>query len=263
MVTLAAFILLATGFGEPQVQEAVEQLVSEARWNGAPFAPLVACHGAGHRPDRPRLRPCVLPADTVRIEGVGEKLRRRFGTDHDWVLDWVKVESEGRHPTIAAQVKIRSTEPPDLLELRFVGYGERLLVADVGGLRLGEEATPRLAPEPAAKAALERLLVGPDDERVAGDIVCNDLSGGQLRCRISDARDAAHATATHDRLRAFVRRVGETGWGIVGYREVRSGQGSWHMVTVGYELDDERKEAVAAFREIDGLLVLGDLIDWP
>ena len=243
---------------EEEIATALERLVSEAR-AGETLRSGLACRGVRN------LRPCVLPNERAHVDAVGEALREHFGADHAWVLDWIRGEDDG---STRVQAKVRSAEPPHLIELRFVRYGELLLLADVGSLRPERVAPPaRVAAGSSdrrrAEEAMETLLKTQEIDVAARLIACSDAEGGQRLCDIERPDDLDRVITIHDRIRGFVARVGPTGWAFTGYREAVGRGGTWHMLDIGYTNDGERGVAVVALIDADGTLALGDLTDWP
>ena len=258
----------AASSGETAVAAALERAVALARAGAAEaLAPCLACTTGVPGPGTLHVRPCAIPADSTRTRAVASSLRAAFGEDAPFVIDWIRWSEEEGTPAVRLQVKVRRTAPPDLVELRFLASGDSLLLADAGSERLTAPEIPAPAsPREAAERTMEllfRLSAGGRTGEAAAQVACLDAT---RRCDPDDPADRARVEGLLERLSAFQRRVGPTGWGFTGYRANENREGARHVLEIGY-LDDRspdgRGVAYAAFIEIGAGVALGELLDWP
>ena len=119
--------------------------------------------------------------------------------------------------------------------------------------------TPSETDERRAAAALERLVVAcrEGDVETAGAGIVDRSPGAPPWSRATDASDPALRREVE---RICARIVGELRGGSyerLGYERARQGEGLWHVWRVRYAASGE--EAVFAFLEIDGAMLLGDI----
>ncbi|MDX1530731.1 MAG: hypothetical protein R3362_04325 [Rhodothermales bacterium] len=142
------------------------------------------------------------------------------------------------------------------------------------GLALDAVEAADASSEAEAKERMEALLrlaaSNPTAEAIADRFACPVGSGNAMAVRPCDPAEPEHRQRVErfaTRLGRFLQHVGPTGYGFTGYATSPKREGTWHVLDIGYladgTLDGERRTAYAAFLEVDGALLLGDLKAWP
>lgn len=270
LIALLAPAVRAQPDYEPAVTAALDRAIALSQDGDLdPLAGHLACYTGG--PDAAYLRPCLFSVDSARVAGVAAHFVEAYGSGAPWVLDWLYAEDPDGMRAVRTQVKIRSADPSVQVEYRFLVHADSLLLADAGAetLRPPEWPTPA-SPEEALQQQMQRLFrlaTSADPSGASALIACPDSVERTIRlCEASDPADQARVEGFLSQMRAFLGRVGETGWGFTGTRSKDEQEGTWHVLEIGYldaSAPDGQAKAFAAFLEVEGGFALGDLAEWP